>query len=276
MELTIWCDESDKTGKFFSNFYGGVLVRSKDLRHVQKSLEKVCSEQNLHKELKWERVTEHYLTKYKAVMDAFFDHIEMDRVKVKIMFTHNAQVATNLTKEQRDSEYFLLYYQFVKHAFGLCYCVEAKTQLYVRVYFDHLPDTLAKRQNFKEFIKSLETQSLFKAAKIRFRKEDITEINSKEHLILQCLDVVLGAMTFRLNNKHLEKPPNARVRGKRTRAKEALYKHISTRIRKIYPGFNIGESTSVRNAPDNKWKHPYRHWKFTPAEFETDESFFKP
>lgn len=29
-EYTIWCDESIKKGKYYSNFYGGLLIQSKD------------------------------------------------------------------------------------------------------------------------------------------------------------------------------------------------------------------------------------------------------
>lgn len=39
-EYFIWCDESVKKGKFFSNFYGGVLIQSKHLQEVTKNLMK--------------------------------------------------------------------------------------------------------------------------------------------------------------------------------------------------------------------------------------------
>lgn len=38
------------------------------------------------------------------------------------MFRQNAQVSQNLTREHEEKEYFLLYYQFIKHAFGIDYC----------------------------------------------------------------------------------------------------------------------------------------------------------
>lgn len=75
-------------------------------------------------------------------------------------------------------------------------------------------------------------------------------------------------MQFRLNDKHLEKPAGKHRRGKRTVAKEAVYKHISARIRRIYPGFNIGISTGTGGELANRWNHPYRHWLFTPADRE--------
>jgi hypothetical protein len=39
-EYFIWCDESDQSGKFFSNFYGGVLVKGEDLADVMNALQK--------------------------------------------------------------------------------------------------------------------------------------------------------------------------------------------------------------------------------------------
>jgi hypothetical protein len=90
------------------------------------------------------------------------------------------------------------------------------------------------------------------------------------------LDVVLGSMTFRLNDKHKEKIEGKNTRGKRTVAKEKLYKHINAHIRKIYPNFNIGATTGTQSDLTNYWKHPYRHWKFTPTHSDTNEILFKP
>ena len=71
-------------------------------------------------------------------------------------------------------------------------------------------------------------------------------------------------MQFRLNDKHKEKLPGSSRRGKKTIAKEKLYKHINSRIRDIYPGFNIGITTGKQDDITNLWKHSYRHWMFIP------------
>ncbi len=91
---------------------------------------------------------------------------------------------------------------------------------------------------------------------------------------MQCLDIVLGSMAFRLNDMHKEKPEGQKRRGKKTIAKEKLYKHINKYIREIKPGFNIGISTGTNSGFD-KWEHPYRHWKFTSANVEIDEKLYK-
>jgi hypothetical protein len=91
---------------------------------------------------------------------------------------------------------------------------------------------------------------------------------------LEGLDIVLGAMAFRLNEKHKEIPPGKKRRGKRTVAKEKLYKHILDKIRELYPNFNVGVSTGRLNEGE-LWKHPYRHWCFEPRNFEIDNSVSK-
>ena len=112
----------------------------------------------------------------------------------------------------------------------------------------------------------MQSQDIFSENNIFIRKEDIVEIVSHNHVVLQCMDIIMGAMQFRLNDKHLEKPSGQRRRGKKTIAKEKLYKHINKLIREIYPNFNIGISTGGNLY--ERWEHPYRHWNFTPSEFK--------
>jgi hypothetical protein len=273
-EYFIWCDESDTKGKYCSNFYGGVLVKSEHIQEVQARLKSICDQQHFFDEIKWQKVTANYLGKYISVMDEFFDLIKEGKIKIRIMFTQNAYVPTNLTQVQKDEEYFILYYQFIKHAFGLHYSNDSEDDVYLRLYFDYLPDTVKRRQVFKDFIKGLEKSRPFRLAKIKIRKQDIAEVDSKRHLVLQMLDVVLGSMSFRLNHKHKEIPEGKRRRGKRTVAKEKLYKHINRRIRGIKPGFNVGANTGTPNAED-RWRHEYRHWVFLPSEYEIDVRLFK-
>ncbi|CAN5198571.1 hypothetical protein BH23BAC1_BH23BAC1_35710 [soil metagenome] len=128
---------------------------------------------------------------------------------------------------------------------------------------------------FKNHIFALQSLYSFESAKIKIRRTDIIDVNSKEHVLLQCLDIILGAMAFRLNDLHKAKPAGAKRRGKRTIAKEKLYKHINSLIRKIYPNFNIGDSTGHKGSIENRWNFPYRHWKFTPAEFKINEENYK-
>jgi hypothetical protein len=274
LEYVIYADESSSAGRYYSDFYGGVLVRSTHLEYAKQRIAQAKADNNLFKEVKWNKVTEPYLPKYISLIDTFFDLVAEGVVKVRIMFRQTAQVPTGLHPHQINERYHRLYYQFLKHSFGLKYSDEGPVR--VRVNLDMMPCTIEEKQRFADFIASISHLPEFRRARVEFARDQVSEVRSHDHDLMQCLDVVLGAMQFRLNDWHKEIPEGARKRGKRTVAKERLYKHISARIRALYPNFNIGESTGTGNDYSNRWKHPYRHWKFVPKSHKIDESRFKP
>lgn len=268
MEYIIYCDESSSEGVKFSDFFGGCIISSKDLRSVTEALEDKKRELNLNGEIKWTKVTAQYLDRYIQVMDLFFDYVKEGKVKVRIMFRKNEDMPSDFRERRSDDKYFKLYYQFLKNAFGLkeMFGDENEEDAYVRVYLDQLPDTKEKCERFKEYVRNLPNIRDFQEVngRLHIRKEDVTDVCSHDHVLLQCTDIVLGAMHFRLNELHLEKPEGSRTRGKRTIAKEKLYKHINERIRDIIPNFNIGISTGSRDYKRPSWELPYKHWKFVP------------
>lgn len=277
MEYLIFADESTQKGEYYSDFFGGVLVRSTDYEAINKAIIQKKEELNLFNEIKWTKVTENYLDKYKAVIDLFFDFIEQDKLKVRIMFRQNAIVPLSSDVDPVNDRYHKLYYQFIKHAFGLKYHdINPVEDTYVRLFFDKLPDTKIQNEAFRAKIYGLQGLQDFQKAHLKIRMEDINEIDSSDHPIQQCMDIILGSMSFRLNNKHREKPEGSRFRGKKTIAKENLYKHILGHIKRVLnsPNFNIGITTGTTDISDY-WNMSYRHWAFVPKEFREDPSKFK-
>lgn len=269
-EFILFCDESDRHGKYYSNFYGGVIVGSSQYQRVVEKINDTKRELNLHQEVKWEKVTQQYLEKYIEFIHIFFEEVAQKNIRVRIMFRQNAYLPRGLSRTQMEWEYYLLYYQFVKHAFGLEYTGE---NLRLRLYFDQFPDTAEKSEQFKGFLLGLTKTKSWRA--IDIKREDITEVRSHDHVLVQCLDVVLGAMSFRLNDKHKEISKDKKRRGKRTIAKEKLYRKILSEIRMIRPGFNIGVSTKT-NSPSERWTLPYMHWAFVPNDATFDSTLTKP
>ena len=53
----IYSDESDRKGKYFSNFFGGVLLKAEDREDIEALLSAKKIELNLNQEVKWEKVT---------------------------------------------------------------------------------------------------------------------------------------------------------------------------------------------------------------------------
>lgn len=243
------------------------------MQYINKILNKKKSELNLGTEIKWTKVSENYLNKYIEMINLFFGFIKENKIKIRIMFRQNAFIFEQLSKEKYDNEYQLLYYQFFKHAFGLDYSIEINHDTVdLKLYLDQLPDTKEKNNEFKEHI--LYLNNLFDE-NIRIKKEDILEINSKDHVIQQCMDIILGSINFRLNNLHKVKIEGTNKRGKRTIAKEKLYKVILHNIREIYPNFNIGITTGIRGNIKNRWYDPYRDWLFMTRNSQLDKTLTK-
>jgi hypothetical protein len=273
MRYIIYCDESDDKGRYFSNFYGGAILRASDRQAIEQELKAVKEENGLRGEMKWTKISAYNEQYYIKVVDKIFDFVESGLLKIRIMFTQNINRPRRLEEYQIGNEYFLLYYQFIKHAFGLRFCNPNRdSEVSVSVYLDDVPDTREKLDNFKNYLSGLSDFPIFYRNRISIPKSEITDVKSDDHLILQAVDIVLGSMQFRLNDLHKAKPEGARVRGKRTRAKERVYKHINRRIRGIYPNFNIGASTGQAEGPSAKWLHPYRHWCFVPTDAIQDRS----
>lgn len=273
---TIFCDESSKKGAYFSNFYGGALVRSRDREAIENALRGKKDELNLFSEVKWTGVTRNYLDKYIEFIRFYFEFVNSGRIKIRIMFTQNMYRPVGLSAEQYDLGYFLLYYQMIKHAFGIQYSnPNALDRVYFSILLDDVPDSDAKYEYFRGKLSGITELPAFRGSNTFIPRSQIGQVNSKDHVILQGLDIVLGSMHFRLNDLHKVKPAGAKRRGKRTLAKEELYKEINRQICIGYPRFNIGASTGTANGLSDRWGHNYRHWRFRTSQFEIDQTAVK-
>ena len=271
----IWLDESDKDGAFYSNFYGGILIRSEHYEGVLAEMREAIESVGLtDEEVKWQKVNAYTSERYVVLVDLLFKLLTEDRVKIRIFFHHRQYVPVGLTPEKKRKEYSMLYYQFIKFAFGLQYSNDGGQPVRVRLLLDEMPLKGEDRKEFLECLYRLNNDAEFVKAGIRIGDGDIAEVNSKKHLPLQFMDLVLGAMSFWLNEKNKEKDPVTGKKGKRTVCKEKLYKYINRKTRELYPGFNVGVSTGIRCAED-RWLHPYRHWSFKPKNSERDKTLTK-
>ena len=266
--FTIYCDESVSKGKFFSNFFGGLLIPSTHIEVVERRLFsiKAMTKFNEASEIKWTKITELYSDDYIAIVDEFFDLVTEYEIKFRVMFSDNQYHYAGDSTPSKGEEYYKLYYQFLKHIFGLQFISSQADKLLITLMLDDVPDKSDQYAEFKEYICRLNHTDDFSSRGIEFANERIASVNSKNHILLQCVDLVLGSMQFRLNDLHKAKPAGRRTRAKRTIAKERVYKHINARIRALYPNFNIGISTGLRNNLSNRYHDPYRHWCFRPTD----------
>lgn len=266
----IYCDESEASGNHCSNFYGGVLIDSDNHDKIEDALNKKKNELGIPYEMKWSSFAARDINHYKDLMDCFFSFIKSNEIKFRIMFTQNIYQPTNLTRYHHQHRYFILYYHFIKEAFGLRYANPGS----IHINFDMLKiGTNDKKKKFFNFITNLSNTEEFKNSGITISNSDIKEVVSKDNIIMQCTDIILGAIQSKLNGK-LENDDEHKYqrRGKKTKTKEELYKHINARIREVRPRFNIGNTTSPDGNLENIYRQAYRHWKFIPKDNELDLS----
>src|SRR5262249_49403601 len=149
------------------NFYGGVLIRSRDIDEIRRSIATAKATLHFNGEVKWAKITENYAQKYIELMDLVFKFVEKDLIKIRIMFTQNTHIARGLTERHHEEKYFILYYQFIKHGFGLIHSPAVPGGVGIRIYPDKLPDTAEQVERFKSFLASLTANS-------KFRRLDLT------------------------------------------------------------------------------------------------------
>jgi len=266
----LFADESVQDGSLFSNFYGGALVPQAEYEGVRERLLK-CKEGLGFQgnELKWQKVTAQDLGAYKEMASAFFREMREGRVKMRVMFRHNKNEYTR-GLVPRNERYLRLYYQFIKHSFGFAFRPNEVKPFRLRLFLDRLPDTKIQIKAFKEYLCRLNRTDELRESGILIEPQAISEIDSRDYILLQCVDIVLGAMAFRLNDKHLVKAPGKRTRGKRTLAKDRLYRHILIEIRTIYAEKGVENydpkfGKHYVNYPHDRWSDAYRHWLFKPS-----------
>lgn len=254
-------------------FTVGALINLSDVNLIEKVLNNKKEKLNLKGEIKWTKVTDNYLDKYIEMINLFFKFIKDGKIKVRIMFAQNAFVSVGLTKEQTDNEYSILYYYFLKDAFGLKFSNNTpfKNKVNFSLYLDDLPCS----ENQKSGLKNSMLRYNYELKQINTEITEIVEIDSKKHVIQQCMDIILGSMNFKLNDFDKIKDEETGKRSKRTIAKEKLYKVINKNIREIRKGFNVGMSTSNDGDVTNIWKHQYRHWNFISKYSHFDKTLTK-
>jgi len=250
-EYIIFCDESEKEGPKFSNFYGGAIIEFKKFENINRQLKNLIKELNLN-EIKRQKVSINYLEKYKQMLNKFFDFVKAGDIKVRIIFSQTNKL--DQTKEFKRFRYSKFYYMFIKYAFGLSYLPETGNIL--RLYFDQLPTNKPDSLEFKEHIKNLQyTKPLRK--KIKITSDNIVDVDSKEHPIIQCVDLITGVIEYYAN--WFEPGQTLSNRGK---AKIELYELIHQRVEEINPSyFEHLETFEYLNAK-TAWKKKYLQCEF--------------
>lgn len=272
----LYADEAytSAAGLRYHQFFGGALVLEQFIPHLEQTLDRAAGDEGQGWELKWQKVDQMRLSAYLRFMQAFFDELAKGYYRVRVMYLDKFLEPTAITAEQRETAFQRLYYTFIAKAFGWSQApLSAADDFALRVFFHHLPDKHEKNASLKAFVRAIPNTQAMRQVRLSIPADGIAEVSSKPHRILQAVDTLIGAIGFRLNDRHLIKQPNGR-RGNRTRAKDQLYKYISLRLRSLGVS-NVGITTGKPLGQRSLWSDPVRLWRLQPAEFRRDESWVK-
>lgn len=244
-------DESTKKGNKYSYFYGGALLKESEYEFLSGLLNKMKDELNLG-EMKRTKITDKNYKDYIKVLRLFFMMISTGDIKVRVMFSPNEELLQLPKKENVTFTKF--YFTFIFNAFSIFY---AQKRIKLRLIFDDLPETKKQCQDFKNcIIAKAKTNKQLNTNKVIIDKQQIEEVDSKKHVILQCVDVIVGTVDYYLNT-----PQNELTATKRGNARYEVWKFIYSQIEKIHDNFVITKTTSPIYSHKG-WKDVYKHFVY--------------
>lgn len=253
----IVCDESTRHGRNYSYFFGGALVKESEYQKINEVL-KIYSESKGLGEVKRTKITLTNYRNYIEFLDLFFTYVQSSKVKARVMFAKNEEL--DVIPSSLDETYCKFYYLFIRYAFSIFY---AKQDIQLRLIFDDLPETKEACTKFKGYlVHNLNIANVFRGNHVKIIEKDIEEVDSKRHMILQCMDVVMGMIDFYLNSTAEERV------SKRGQAKVAVCKHILAKIQEIHPDF-IMHLTTQPIYSNKGWVDPYKHFAYKKGKNKT-------
>lgn len=253
-EYVIICDESNKKDVNYSYFYGGAMLLENKYQKISEILNNYKNKFGFT-ELKRTKITIANYKSYIDILDLFFTFVKSGDIKIRIMFSPNSELM-HIPKHENFT-YTKLYLAFIVNAFNIFY---AKKNIKLRLIFDDLPETKEQCSTFKKCLytkinKNISKNKLCNKAKIK--KDAIEEVDSKKHIILQCVDVIVGVTDFFLNTT-----PEEINQSKRAFAKNQVWQYVKSQIYLMNPNFILTETTKPVYSHKG-WIDNYRHFVYS-------------
>lgn len=246
----IVCDESTRHGLNYSYFYGGAIVKESNYQKINSVLSLYSASKGLG-EVKRTKITLTNYRNYIELLDLFFTYVKSSEIKARVMFSKNEEL--EILAKPVDETYCKFYYLFLRYAFSIYY---AKSDLSLRLIFDDLPETKKACNKLKTYlVNNLNNVAIKGGNKVKLVADDIEEVDSKKHMILQCMDVIMGLVDF-----HLNATKEGRE-SKRGQARSYVWKYVLTKINEIHDGFTLTETTMPIYSYKG-WKDLYKHFVF--------------
>lgn len=195
--FNLYCDESthlENDGKPYLLIGSVTSPYNQVKRHVQR-IKELKVKHNFYAEIKWVNLSTSKYQFYKELIDYFFDSDLVFRCVV----VEKEQVKNEAFGQDFDTFYYKMYYQLLNHKINSLYAYN--------VYLD-IKDTLS----------SYKVNKLREILNTKFGVfRNVQNIRSEESLLMQLADVLIGAISYNLNEED-----------QHVRAKKQLIQRIQT------------------------------------------------
>lgn len=268
-----WTHDGGEPNRYW-NFFGGLFGTEEELGRLETELKAIKIKRPDVHEVKWGRLKPPTLGLYKELVDCCATHIERHSVRYRQMFADRAYVPTYPRSGEARTALdvqFRLWYQFIKHAFGLRYLPQGPHEILVRID-EHSSqvhqDALASFG--EDMAKTFDRRDL--ALQFAF-------VKSSKSLPLQVCDVLMGAAGSYGNKQHDRREPGQKGMTHRQKLRLDLCEHIHECLRGINnrtrgtQAFNWHETTGFDGDRENMLKHCLRIWKFRPKHCKIDKGW---
>ncbi|MCK6569718.1 hypothetical protein L6V77_01250 [Myxococcota bacterium] len=259
-------------------FFGGILGLESALDRLNTDLGKIKASHQATGEVKWTNVKASNLQCCKDMVDCVAQQIREGHIRYRQMFLDRqfVRIAPNGEVEADGlTVQFKLFYQFLKHAFGLKYLPVAphgeKHRILVRLD-DH--SSLKHKNGLRSFVENLPNYWGRHDLSI-----EVTFVNSTRNNRLQICDLMMGAAGSHGNKAEKRRKPGQRGMTPKQKIKAELAKHIYDQLRQLNlemcgsTAFNWFETKSLCGDFRNVYAYSIRMWKFKPARYQIDEGW---
>ena len=262
-EYAVITDESERSGRRYSYFYGGLLIPKASVRQSRALLSLVANKCGLNGEIKWTKTAPRNLEAYIQMASVFMVLVEEGVCRLRVAYNSNEHLhAASVKRRNNEALYLKLYHNFILRGFALTRANLPPNSKDLTFLMDRLPVGVEDGENFAKILCKIPNQWALTRCKVpdspfTISHQNICEIDSATCLLLQMVDMVTGAM-FSLANEMCNQPGSG-IETKRGRAKSILGQHILTLIKQLTrcPNLTVHQNSNVSGS----WFDvPYRHW----------------
>jgi len=270
-----WTHGNEPLNRYWC-FHGGLFGTQPDLDRFETELIKILNNNDHRGEFKWGKLNAHNYQIYIQLVDCLFHHISQEKIKYRQSFLDRSYVYQPKHKEKIGKEIdtqFKIYYQFLKHAFGLKYMPVHKNGATVLIRLDN-HSSQNHKTNLIAFAEDL--PQILNRPDLSIR---VTFHNSKHNKKIQICDLIMGAAGSYGNKMHKKREPGRRGMKPKQKIRLNFCQHVYNKLRHVdaqarnTKAFNWFESTGINGTPESLYKHPVRIWKIIPKRHLIDRGW---